>query len=141
MGLLKKIFGSKKEEKEMVQSTPVAPEPEPEPIKINEVSPQELKARLDSGDNVIVVDMRQPWEYQNGHIPGATHMFVNEIPGRLDELPKDQDIVFQCWHGNTSLQASAFLIENGWSAERVASLSGGIAGWVQVNGMESMVTE
>ena len=140
MGLLKKIFGSKGEEKEVVQSTPVAPEPEPEPIKINEVSPQALKTRLDNGDDVIVVDMRQPWEYQNGHIPGAVHMFVNEIPRRLDELPKDQDIVFQCWHGNTSLQASAFLIDNGWSAERVSSLSGGIAGWVQTNGQGSLVT-
>jgi rhodanese-related sulfurtransferase len=143
MSLLKKIFGGKETE-EKSHSTPATlsePEPEPEPIKINEVSPQALKARLDNGDDVIVVDMRQPWEYQNGHIPGAVHMFVNEIPGRIDELPKDQDIVFQCWHGNTSLQASAFLIENGWSAERVASLSGGIAGWVQVNGMESMVTE
>jgi rhodanese-related sulfurtransferase len=39
------------------------------------------------------------------------------------------------------LQASAFLIENGWSAERVASLSGGIAGWVQAHGLESLVAE
>jgi adenylyltransferase/sulfurtransferase len=67
-------------------------------------------------------------------------MFVTEIPARLNELPKDKDIVFQCWHGNTSLQASAFLIDNGWSAERVSSLSGGIAGWVQANGQGSLVT-
>lgn len=123
----------------MAPSTPAAPEPEY--IQIREISPQDLKARLDNGDEVMVVDMRQLWEYQHGHIPGATHMFVNEIPARINELPKDKDIVFQCWHGNTSLQASAYLIENGWSAERVASLEGGIAGWVQTNGQNSLVTE
>lgn len=139
MGLLKKLFGSKGEEKKMAPSTPAAPEPEY--IQIREVSAQDLKARLDNGDDVVVVDMRQSWEYQHGHIPGATHMFVNEIPARLNELPKDKDIVFQCWTGNTSLQASAYLIENGWSAERVASLEGGIAGWVQTNGQGSLVIE
>jgi rhodanese-related sulfurtransferase len=145
MGLLKKIFGGKEKEEatEPTRAAPPAPElePEPEPIRINEVSPHELKARLDNGDEVIVVDMRQPWEYQSGHIPGAMPMFVNEIPARMNELPKDTDVVFQCWHGNTSLQASAFLIDNGWSAERVASLSGGIAGWVQAHGLESLVGE
>jgi rhodanese-related sulfurtransferase len=141
MGLLKKFFGSKGEEKKVAPSTPAAPEPEPEFIQVREVSPQDLKARLDNGDEIVVVDMRQSWEYQHGHIPGATHMFVNEIPARINELPKDKDIVFQCWHGNTSLQASAYLIENGWSAERVASLEGGIAGWVQTNGQASLVTE
>jgi rhodanese-related sulfurtransferase len=145
MGLLKKFFGGK-ETKAESNSTPAAkpmpePEPEPEPIMINEISPAELKARLDNGDSVVVVDMRQPWEYQSGHIPGAIPMFVNEIPARMNELPKDSDIVFQCWHGNTSLQASAYLIDNGWSAERVASLSGGIAGWVQAHGQQGLVTD
>ncbi len=147
MGLLKKLFGGKEKEEE-VTSTPAAPprpepepEPEPEPININEISPQELKVRLDTGDDVVVVDMRQSWEYQSGHIPGAIHMFINEIPTRFHELPKDVDIVFQCWHGNTSLQASAFLIENGWLASQVASLSGGIAGWVQAHGQTSLVSK
>ncbi|MBE7550794.1 MAG: rhodanese-like domain-containing protein [Anaerolineales bacterium] len=143
MGLLKKLFGGKGEEKGG-DSTPPAPpqrEPEPEPLRINEITPHELKARLDNGDDVVVVDMRQGWEYQHGHIPGATHMFINDIPARINELPKDKDIVFQCWHGNTSLQASAFLIENGWAAERVSSLSGGMAGWVQAHGEGGLVTE
>lgn len=139
MGLLKKFFGGKDEE----PSKPIAPPPtpEPEPIQINEITPHDLKARLDNGDKLVVVDMRQHWEYQHGHIPGAIHMFVNEIPARMSELPQDQDIVFQCWHGNTSLGATAFLIERGWPAGRVASLSGGIAGWVQAHGQNALVTE
>ncbi|HMQ53300.1 MAG TPA: rhodanese-like domain-containing protein [Anaerolineae bacterium] len=111
---------------------------DPEPIHVREISPDDLKARLENGDDLIVVDMRQAWEYQAGHIPGALHMFIQDIPYRFKELPQDTEIVFQCWHGNTSLQASAFLIDNGWSGERIASLSGGIAGWVQAHGMGSL---
>lgn len=112
--------------------------PEPEPIQVKEITPDELKARLENGDDLIVVDMRQAWEYQAGHIPGALHMFIQDIPHRFKELPQDTNIVFQCWHGNTSLQASAFLIDNGWSGERISSLSGGIANWVQTHGLGSL---
>lgn len=114
---------------------------EPEPFRVNEVTPQILKARLDNQDDLVIVDMRQPFEYHSGHIPGAVSMFLQEIPARLHELPQDKDVIFQCWSGNTSLQASAFLIENGWSPQRVFSLSGGIAGWTQTHGMESLVRE
>ncbi len=120
---------------------PPEPEPVPEPIQIEEISPIDLKARLDNSDDLIVVDMRQAWEYQSAHIPGAIHMFIQEIPMRFNELSKDSDIVFQCWHGNTSLQASRFLIEKGWDALRVSSLSGGIAGWTSAFGQDGLVKD
>jgi rhodanese-related sulfurtransferase len=130
MSFIKKIFSRKSDSQETAPATPAPPPmPEPEPITINELTPHQLKARLDNGDTLIVVDMRQDWEYQAGHIPGAMHMFIQDIPTRFQELPKDTDIVFQCWSGNTSLNASAFLIQNGWDAGRVFSLSGGIGGW------------
>ena len=68
-------------------------------------------------------------------------MFIQEVPVRFNELSKDSDIVFQCWHGNTSLQASRFLIEKGWDAVRVSSLSGGIAGWTSAFGQDGLVKE
>ena len=71
-----------------------------EPMSITEVSPEQLKARLDRGDDVVVVDLRQAWEYHAGHIPGAVSLFIEEIPMRLSELPTDVDIVLQCWHGS-----------------------------------------
>ncbi|MDX1522588.1 MAG: rhodanese-like domain-containing protein [Anaerolineae bacterium] len=117
-----------------------SPIPEEKPIEVQVITPDELKQRLDSGDEVMVVDMRETWEYQAGHIPGAVHVFIQTIPDRLAEFPKDKDIVFQCWHGNTSLQASAFLIDNGWDGKRIASLEGGIAGWVEHQGRDSLVT-
>jgi rhodanese-related sulfurtransferase len=109
-----------------------------EPMSITEVSPEQLKARLDCGDHVVVVDLRQAWEYHAGHIPGAWSLFIEEIPLRLGELPTDADIVLQCWHGHTSLDVAAYMIQQGWGASRVASLSGGIAGWVQTHGMTAL---
>lgn len=110
-----------------------------QPPALNEITPQTLRTRLERGDDLLVVDMRQKFEYKSGHIPGAINIFINDIPSRVKELPKDKDIVFQCWSGNTSLQAAAYLIDNGWSAEHIASLSGGIAGWTQTHGMDSLV--
>jgi rhodanese-related sulfurtransferase len=137
MSIFKKLFGGGEQKKETT-TPPPTPTPEPEPVQITEISPDTLKTWLDNRSELIVVDMRQAWEYQAGHIPGAKHMFIQEIPARANELPKDADIVFQCWHGNTSLGASGFLIENGWPAERIFSLRGGMAGWVQTHGQESL---
>ena len=140
MNILKKLFGGSEP-----QSSPPEPAPPPkrpaEPIRINQISPAELRARLDNGDLLTVVDMRQGWEYQSGHIPGAINIFVQDIPARLAESPKDRDIVFQCWHGNTSQSASAFVIENGWDSQRVFSLSGGMAGWASAMGKAGLVKD
>ncbi len=143
MSFLKKLFGHQENEEAVPAAVPAPPSPQStsEPLRITEISPQELKAQLENGSNIVVVDMRSQWEYQAGHIPGAINMFIQEIPARFTELPKERPIVFQCWHGNTSLDASGFLIQNGWPASDVASLSGGIAGWVQTHGQESLVKD
>lgn len=105
-----------------------------EPLSITEVSSEQLQARLERGEDIRVVDLRQSWEYHAGHIPGAVSLFIEEVPMRLNELPTDADIVLQCWHGHTSLDVAAYLIQQGWLASRIASLSGGIAGWVHTHG-------
>ena len=138
MGLIRKFLG-RENDKSVTEPVRPSPEPEPEPIHIKEISPIDLKARLDNGDDLIVVDIRQASEYQSGHIPRARHMFIEEIPMRFTELSKETDIVFQCWHGNTSFQVSGFLIEKGWDALRVSSLSGGIAGWTSAFGEDGLV--
>jgi rhodanese-related sulfurtransferase len=109
-----------------------------EPVQITEVSPAELQARLQRGDPVLVVDLRQPWEYDAGHIPGAVSLFIEEVPMRLAELPTERDLVFQCWHGHTSLDVAAYVIQQGWPASRIASLSGGMAGWVRTYGRTAL---
>jgi rhodanese-related sulfurtransferase len=137
MSFLKKLFGRGDQSAEA--APPPAGQPEPPPLRVTEISPQALKTQLENGRNVLVVDMRSPWEYQAGHIPGAINMFVQTISARLNELPQDRPIVFQCWHGHTSLDASAFLIQSGWPAANIASLNGGMAGWVQIHGPGSLV--
>jgi adenylyltransferase/sulfurtransferase len=107
-------------------------------MSITEISPEQLKARLDRGDEVVVIDLRRTWEYHAGHIPGAVSLFIEEIPVRLQELPTDVDIVLQCWHGHTSLDVAAYMIQQGWLASHVASLSGGMAGWVQTHGLTAL---
>ena len=109
-----------------------------DPYVITEITPQQLQARLAQGDQVLVVDLRQPWEYHAGHILGAISLFIQEVPMRLNELPTNTDIIFQCWHGHTSLDVAAFVIQQGWPAHRIASLSGGMAGWVQTYGPQSL---
>lgn len=139
MNILKSLFRRGGERLLQTETQPApAQSPEPEPPPVQEISPQELKDRLSTGNGLVVVDMRAGWEYQAGHIPGAVHMFIQDIPARFRELPADRTIIFQCWHGNTSLAAAAFLIQHGWPADRVFSLQGGMAGWVQAHGMESL---
>ena len=141
MNLLKKLFGRSE------QTSPGDPDPGPaapsavepaDPTQITEISPEQLKARLDNSDELVLIDLRQAWEYHAGHIPGATHIFLQQIPMRTADLPKDKDIVLQCWHGFTSLDVASFLIQNGWPASHVSSLRGGMAGWVQAYGPDGL---
>ena len=68
MSFLKKLFGrDKKEPKPVPAAPPSSPVSEPEPIQITEITPTDLKSRLDNGNNMIVVDMRQVWEYQSAN--------------------------------------------------------------------------
>src|SRR5712691_9653208 len=119
---------------------PSAEEVPMEPMSITEAAPEQLKTRLERGDDVVVVDLRQAWEYHAGHIPGAVSLFIEEVPMRLHELPTDVDIVFQCLRGHTSLDVAVYLIQQGWSPSHMASLSGGIAGWVQTHGVAALAS-
>src|SRR5712691_5277133 len=95
---------------------PSAEEVPMEPMSITEAAPEQLKARLDRGDDVVVVDLREAWEYHAGHIPGAVSLFIEEVPMRLNELPTEVDIVFQCWRVLTSLDLAAYAFQQGCSA-------------------------
>lgn len=142
MGFLKKLFGRNKEEAvpapPPAPSPPVSPEPEPEMLEINEMTVQELQEQMNASEDLVVVDLRQAWEYTHGHIPGAVSIPMMEFIGRYEEIPQDKKVIMQCYHGFTSLDASGFLIENGWKPEQIYSLSGGITDWVQTFGMEAL---
>ena len=140
MNFFKKLFG--KPEPTLPEPPPPPPlPPEPEPLHVNEVSCQELNTWLEGNEPISLIDLRQTWEYESGHIAGAINIPMMNLPAKLAELPKDQKIVIQCYHGYTSLDASGFLLENGWADEHVFSLMGGMSQWVVNQGIESLVPE
>lgn len=75
----------------------------------------------------LLLDVREPWEYELCHLEGAQHMPMRTIPTRHEELDRDRDIVTICHHGMRSAQVAAFLSQQGFT--RLHNLSGGVAAW------------
>jgi rhodanese-related sulfurtransferase len=64
--------------------------------EVPRMAPSVLKDRLDAGDDVLVVDARSAGEYAQEHIPGAISVPLSDLEARMDDLPRDQEIVFYC---------------------------------------------
>ncbi|MFZ5887766.1 MAG: rhodanese-like domain-containing protein [Chloroflexota bacterium] len=90
-----------------------------------EVSVTEAAALRDAG--AFILDVRQPEEWNESHIPGATLIPLGELASRVNELPKDQKIVVVCRSGNRSAQGRDILLAAGF--EQVTSMAGGIKQW------------
>ena len=82
-------------------------------------------------EGAFVLDVREPQEWDAGHIPGATLIPLGEIPDRLDEIPQDQTVVVVCRSGNRSGQATQFLRQNGFGL--TTSMGGGMNQWAAAN--------
>jgi rhodanese-related sulfurtransferase len=94
---------------------------------LKEISVEELKARRDSGDNPLVIDVREAWELQLAQIPGVVHVPMNEVPARLTEFSKDAETIVMCHAGSRSMRVAQFLVKQGFT--NVANLAGGISAW------------
>jgi molybdopterin/thiamine biosynthesis adenylyltransferase/rhodanese-related sulfurtransferase/molybdopterin converting factor small subunit len=93
-----------------------------------EISAVELKQRLDRGDQLKLVDVREPNEYQINRIPGTVLIPLGEVPRRYGELNPDEEIVVHCKMGGRSAKAADFLRSVGF--KRVLNLKGGILEWI-----------
>jgi adenylyltransferase/sulfurtransferase len=103
----------------------------PEPVTVNnatELTSLELKQRLDRGDKLTIVDVREPNELQINRIPGSLHIPLGDIPKRYNELDPDAELVMQCKSGVRSGKAADFLRSVGF--KRVLNLKGGILDWI-----------
>jgi rhodanese-related sulfurtransferase len=81
----------------------------------------------------LLLDVREPWEFQTCHIAGALPMPMHTIPGKLSELIAAQPIVCICHHGVRSLQVALFLEQQGFT--QAVNLTGGVHAWAeQVDG-------
>lgn len=96
---------------------------------MHQISPQQLAEWLENPDREkpVLIDVREPWEYELCHLPGSVHVPMGNIPGRLNELDPDAETVVICHHGVRSYQVAAFLERAGFEA--VHNLSGGIDAW------------
>jgi adenylyltransferase/sulfurtransferase len=97
-------------------------------VNEGEITPVELKRRLDAGENLFVLDVREPNEYQINRIPGSTLIPLGELPRRYQELDKGREIVAQCKMGGRSARAVEFLRSVGFT--NVKNLRGGILEWI-----------
>ncbi|HEU5457758.1 MAG TPA: molybdopterin-synthase adenylyltransferase MoeB [Terracidiphilus sp.] len=93
---------------------------------IPQMSVKELKARRDAGEDVFVLDVREPHEYQMANLGGVL-MPMNDVPKRLAELDRECEIVVQCRTGGRSQRVAEFLQQAGYA--KVKNLAGGIQAW------------
>ncbi len=91
------------------------------------ISPVELKSRLDVGEKIFLLDVREEQEWAIGHLAGATLIPMWNISGLLHELPDDRPIVAICHHGVRSANVAALLVQNNF--DQVYNLTGGIDAW------------
>ena len=91
------------------------------------ISAIELKKRLDAGEKLCVIDVREPDEFATCKIPGAILIPLQTLPERFNEIDRTATIVLQCHHGRRSLMALEFLREKGFA--NLINLTGGIDAW------------
>ena len=77
----------------------------------------------------MLLDVREPWEFETCRIAGSLSMPMRGIPSRYHELKRDEDIVMVCHHGARSFQAGMFLEQMGFT--RITNLQGGVAAWAR----------
>lgn len=91
-----------------------------------------LAAKQSAGDDVFLLDVRQPNEAEICTIPGAVLIPMGDVPNRLGEIPRDRPVVVHCHHGGRSAKIVQYLELNGYND--VHNLSGGIEQWaVQID--------
>ena len=94
-----------------------------------ELTPQEVKAKLDRGDKFVLVDVREPWEVQLVGLREAVRISMEDMPWRVEELNRDDEVVVFCHTGVRSGMVAQWLRAQGF--ERVWNLQGGIDAWAQ----------
>jgi rhodanese-related sulfurtransferase len=92
-----------------------------------EITPVEVKQRLDRGEKLMLIDVREPWEFDVCNITGAKLIPMGTVPANLQALDTDDEIIVYCHHGVRSFDVTVWL--RGQGVERAKSLAGGIDRW------------
>ncbi|HXM52203.1 MAG TPA: rhodanese-like domain-containing protein [Candidatus Binatus sp.] len=89
----------------------------------------QLRQRLAAEPAPYLLDVREPWEYQEGHVPGAQLIPLGELEQRVNEVPRDRPILAICHSGQRSLAAAGYLLQLGYNS--VSNVDGGTAAWIE----------
>ena len=92
-----------------------------------DISVEKLERRHDAGEDLLLLDVREPEELAIAAIPWATVIPMAEVPSRMNELPRDKAVVVMCHHGSRSDRVAQFLNANGY--DNAVNLDGGIDAW------------
>ena len=87
----------------------------------------ETTAAVQNHEDVILIDVREQWEYDEAHIPGVTLIPMSELESRVSEFPTDKEVILTCRSGNRSGQVLSYLEELGY--DNVHNMEGGILAW------------
>ena len=91
----------------------------------NEVTINELEQAIKDG--AFVLDVREGWEFENGHVPNAHHIPLSDVPSQLSGLPKDSQVWIICQSGGRSMTAANYLETQSFTA---VSVAGGTGSWI-----------
>ena len=93
-----------------------------------EITPEDVKSKLDAGETFTLLDVREPWEFETARITSAKLMPMGDVPSRAhQELDPDERIVVLCHHGVRSMNVTVWLRQQGF--EKAQSMRGGIDAW------------
>ena len=93
-----------------------------------EITPEDVKSKLDAGESFTLLDVREPWEWETARIDGAKLMPMGDVPARAhQELDPEEPVVVVCHHGVRSMNVTVWLRQQGF--EQAQSMRGGIDAW------------
>jgi rhodanese-related sulfurtransferase len=96
---------------------------------VDEITPQELKKRLDANDRPVLLDVREDWETKLCRLEHALHIPVEELEYRSEELDPSDEVVVYCHHGVRSAAVADYLRRLGFA--RARNLAGGLDAWAR----------
>jgi molybdopterin/thiamine biosynthesis adenylyltransferase/rhodanese-related sulfurtransferase len=99
------------------------------PVQHEDITPEQVAARLAQGEELVLIDVREPYEWSSGHIENARHIPMQQIPQRIAEIPRDAEVVMICRSGGRSAQVQHYLAQQGFT--RVKNLVGGMQRWAR----------
>ncbi|WP_438432707.1 rhodanese-like domain-containing protein [Gorillibacterium sp. sgz500922] len=98
------------------------------PVKgLHSLGEQDFRKKMDENRDKRLLDVREPHEFKQGHIPGATNVPLSQLSGRFNEIPRDKPLFLYCQSGMRSKQAAKQLLNSGYPD--VTHLVGGISAW------------